>query len=126
MKRSKKAQTEELQDSSAALLKMRIEATIRPGRRAETKDWADDLNIDRVPDSKGEVRALLTVADLVRLLEQGLEIHLSRAHASEPLDPSLIVSDTSFKQWLNERVNTLKAKRPRDCEAVLTSNSREA
>jgi len=110
MKQSKKAQTEERQDSTAALLKMRFEATIRPGRKAETKDWADDLNVDRVPDSKGEVRALLTVADLARLLEEGLEINLSRAHASEPLDPSLIVSDSSFKQWLNERVNTLKAK----------------
>ena len=109
MKRSKKAQTEDLQDSTAALLKMRFEATIRPGRKAE-KNWADDLNVDRVPDSKGEIRALLTVADLARLLEQGLEIHLSRAHASEPLDPSLIVSDASFKQWLDEKVNTLKAK----------------
>jgi hypothetical protein len=110
MKRSNKAETKEPQESNAALLKLRFEAAIYPGRKAETKDWADDLNVDRVPDTRGEVRALLTVADLVRLLEQGLEVRLFRAHASEPLDPALIVTDTSFKHWLDERVNTLKAK----------------
>lgn len=110
MKRSKKADTKKRGERNAALLKMRFEATIYPGRKAETKDWADDLDVDRVPDSKGEVRALITVEDLVRLLEQGLEVRLFRAHASEPLDRALIVTDTSFKRWLDEKVNTLKAQ----------------
>jgi hypothetical protein len=109
MKRSKKADTKR-GERNAALLKMRFEATIYPGRKADARDWAYDLNIDRVPDSKGEVRALITVEDLVRLLEQGLEVRLFRAHASEPLDPALIVTDTSFKRWLDEQVNTLKAQ----------------
>ena len=110
MKRSKKAQTVESQETSAALLKVRFEATIYPGRKTE-KNWADDLNVDRVPDnSKGEVRALLSVDDLVRLLEQGLEVRLTRVHVSEQLDPALIVTDTAFKRWLDEKVNTLKAK----------------
>jgi hypothetical protein len=109
MKRSKKADAEERRDRNAALLKMRFEATIYPGRKAKTKDWADDLDVDRVPDSRGRVRALITVDDLVRLLDQGLEVRLYRAHAYEPLDPALIVTDKSFKRWLDEQVGTLKA-----------------
>jgi len=109
MKRSKKADAEERQDRNAAFLKMRFEATIYPGRKAKTKDWADDLDVDRVPDAKGRVRALITVEDLVRLLDQGLEVRLYRAHAHGPLDPALIVTDKSFKRWLDEQVSTLKA-----------------
>ena len=91
---------------------MRFEATIFPGRKAEDKNWADDLNVDRVPDHEGAVRALLSAEDLVRLLEQGLEVRLTRVHASGPLDPALIVSDESFQRWLDEKVNRLKATPP--------------
>jgi hypothetical protein len=109
MKRSKKADAEERLERNAALLKMRFEATIYPGRRAKTKDWADNLDVDRVPDTKGRVRALITVEDLVRLLDQGLEVRLYRAHAHEPLNPALIVTEKSFKRWLDEKISTLKA-----------------
>jgi hypothetical protein len=109
MKRSKKADAEESRDRHAALLKMRFEATIYPGRKAKTKEWANDLDIDRVPDRKGRIRALITLKDLVRLLDQGLEVRLYRAHPSEPLDPALILTDKSFKRWLEEQVTTLKA-----------------
>ncbi|MBK9316864.1 MAG: hypothetical protein IPM55_21855 [Acidobacteria bacterium] len=39
----------------------------------------------------------------------GREVRLYRAHAYEPLDPALIVTDRSFKRWLDEQVRTLKA-----------------
>jgi hypothetical protein len=110
MKRSKKGDVEERQERNAGFLKLRFEATIYPGRKAKTKDWADDLDVDRVPDIKGRVRALITVEDLVRLLDQGLEVRLYRAHAYEPLDPALIVTGKSFKRWLDEQVSNLKAK----------------
>ncbi len=110
MKRSKKADAEERQDRNAALLRMRFEATIFPGRKTKTKDWADDLDVDRVPDARGRVRALITVEDLVRLLDQGLEVRLYRAHPYEPLDPTLIMSEEAFKGWLDEQVNALKSK----------------
>ena len=109
MKRSKKADAEERQERDAALLKMRFGATIHPGRRAKTKDWADDLGIDRIPDSKGRVRALITVEDLVKLLDQGLEVRLYRAYAYGPLDPALIVTEESFRRWLDEQISALKA-----------------
>jgi hypothetical protein len=109
MKRSKKTDAEERQDRDAALLKMRFGATIYPGRKAKTKNWADDLDVDRVPDASGRVRALITIEDLVRLLDQGLEVRLYRAYTSEPLDPALIMKDRLFNSWLEEQVNTLKA-----------------
>jgi|SRR5829696_894323 len=109
MKQSKKADAEERQQRNAALLKTRFEATIYPVRKAKKKNWADDLDIDRVPDAKGRVRALITIEDLVRLLDQGLEVRLYRAHAYEPLDPALIMTDSSFKRWLEEQENTLKS-----------------
>ena len=107
---SQKATAAEPQDRNAALLKMRFEATIFPGRKAKTDNWADDLNVDRVPDAEGRIRALITVEDLVSLLDQGLEVRLFRAYPSEPLDPALIMTDESFKNWLEEKVTALKAK----------------
>lgn len=92
---------------------MRFEATIYPGRKAETKNWADDLNVDRVPDHEGQVRALLSVDDVVRLLEQGLEVRLTRVHAPGPLDPSLVATDESFQRWLDEKIKALKATPPK-------------
>jgi hypothetical protein len=109
-KRSKKADSEERQNPKRELLKMRFQATIYPGANAKTKNWADDLDVDRVPDTKGRVRALIIVEDLVRLLERGLEVRLYRAHAYEPVDPALITTDKNFKSWLDERLNALKAK----------------
>jgi hypothetical protein len=109
MKRSKKTDKTKSRYRAAALLKMRLEATIYPGRKAKTKDWADALDVDRIPDTKGRVRALITVEDLVRLLDQGLEVRLYRAHAYQPLDPELIMTDSSFERWLEEQVSTLKA-----------------
>ena len=89
-------------------LEVTFEATIYPGRKAKTKQWADDLDVDRVPDVKGRVRALITVEDCVRLLDRGLEIRLYRSHPHEPLDRALIVTDKSFRQWLDKQVSTLK------------------
>src|SRR5215208_5393552 len=109
MKQSKKADADERQERNASLLKMQFEATIYPGRKAKTKDWADDLDIDRVPDARGRVRALITVEDLVRLLDQGLEVRFHRAHPYGPLDPELIVPEESFQRWLDEQVKALQA-----------------
>jgi hypothetical protein len=109
MKQSRRASAEQPQEQSAALLKMRFGATIHPGRRAKSKDWAEGLDVDRIPDARGRVRALITVEDLVRLLEQGLEVRLYRAYPYGPLDPALIVTDESFARWLEEQVSALQS-----------------
>jgi hypothetical protein len=107
-KRSKKNYETKSRNRITALLKMRLEATIYPGRTAKMKEWADDLDVDRVPDAKGRVRALITVEDCVRLLNRSLEVRLYRAHPHEPLDRALIVADKSFRQWLDKQVSALK------------------
>jgi hypothetical protein len=109
-KRSKKTDKTKTRYRTAALLKMRLEGTIYPGRKAKTKEWADDLDVDRgcIHDAKGRVRALITVEDCVRLLGRGLEVRLYQAHPHEPLDRALIVTDKSFRQWLDKQVSTLK------------------
>lgn len=62
------------------------------------------LEIDRVQDPKGQVRALLTPEDCVRLLDQGFEIRLQYAHPVAPLDPALIATDESVRRWLDEEL----------------------
>jgi hypothetical protein len=86
---------------------VRFEATIHPGRNAGS-DWIDRLDIDRVPDPKGGIRALVSAADCVRLLNQGVEIHLHRAYPVQPLDPALIESDQSFQRRLEKELRTVK------------------
>ncbi len=83
---------------------VRFEATIHAGRKARSANWIDELNVDRVPDSKGLIRALLTPDDCVRLLDQGLEVRLHHAHPIRPLDPRLIETDESVRRWLDNRL----------------------
>jgi hypothetical protein len=88
--------------------KVRFEATIHPGRKARSADWMNRLEIDRVPDPKGQVRALLTAEDCVRLLDEGFEIRLHHAHPVRPLDPASIETDESVRRWLDEELKGLE------------------
>ncbi len=88
--------------------KMRFEATIHAGRKTKSDDWANHLDVDRVPDAKGRVRALVTADDCVRLLDQGLEIRLYHAHPVRPLDPALIETDESVRRWLDKKLRGIK------------------
>src|SRR5215204_2076768 len=71
---------------------MRFNATIHAPDKESASRMAQ-LDIDRVPDPKGLVRALVTAADLARLLDQGFEVHLHQAHPIQPLNPKLIETD---------------------------------
>ena len=63
------------------------------------------LEIDFVPDPKtGEIRALLTAEDCVRLLDQGFEVRLHHAHPVRPLDPKLIETDESVRRRVEEQL----------------------
>jgi hypothetical protein len=88
---------------------MRFDATIYPPKKANP-NWVNQLNIDRVPDAKGLVRALVTAADCVRLLDQGFEVRLHQAHPVRPLDPKLIENDEEFKKWLEKKLKTVSGK----------------
>ena len=84
--------------------KVRFEATIHPRDPVTSSDWMDQLRVDRVPDPKGELRALLTADDCVRILEQGFDIHLHHAHHVRPLDPALIATDEAVARWLKDQL----------------------
>jgi hypothetical protein len=88
---------------------MRFDATIHaPDKKSASR--MDQLDIDRVPDPKGLVRALVTAADLARLLDQGFEVHLHQAHPVQPLNPKLIETDKSVRRWLNKKLGTKSRK----------------
>lgn len=91
-----------------SLVETRFEATIHPGRNSREGDWAIELNIDRVPDNSGRVRALIGFEELVRLLDQGYEVRLYHAHRQGPLDPALVQPDESFQKWLDERLSSTR------------------
>ena len=88
---------------------MRFDATIHaPDKQKASR--IDQLDIDRVPDPKGLIRALVTAADLARLLDQGFEVHLHHAHPVRPLDPKLIETDESVRLSLDKKLGTKSKK----------------
>src|SRR5215211_7877601 len=93
---------------------VRFEATVHAGRKPMRADWRNQLEIDRVQDPKGEVRALLTAEDCVRLLDEGFEVRLQHAHPVRPLDPKLIETDESVRRRVEEQLKGIaRATGPR-------------
>ena len=82
-------------------------ATIHAGRKDVNVDLIKQLDIDRVPDPKGQVRALITADDCVRLLDLGFEVRLHHAHPIRPLDPTLIETNESVRRLLDEKLKGL-------------------
>ena len=96
-------------DHRDGALTMRFDATIHaPDKQKASR--IDQLDIDRVPDPKGLVRAHHTAADLARLLDQGFEVHLHHAHPVQPLNPKLIEKDESVRRWLDKKLGTKRKK----------------
>ena len=91
---------------------VRFEATL-PASRARTLAVVSALGLDRLPDSNGEIRLLLTADDARKLLEQGFEVHLKSAHPVKPLEQSFILTDKAAKKWLDGQLKSLPRKRGR-------------
>jgi hypothetical protein len=94
----------------------RFEATVQQGGRDTALARVADLDLDRVPDPRGEVRLLVGTEDLVRLLEMGYEVHLHRLARPEPLPKELLSDDDAVRRWLEERVTGI-SRAPEDKEA---------
>lgn len=88
--------------------RVRFEATIHAGGMTPSADSLNYLDIDRIPDPKGEIRALLTVDDCVRLLDQGFELRLHRAYPVRPIDPALIETNEAVERWLDEELSGIE------------------
>ena len=96
--------------------KVRFEATIHSRRKDLNVDAIADLALDRVPDPKGRIRALVSADDCVRLLALGFEVRLQHAHPIRPLDPKLIETDDSVRRLVQEKLRGLL---PRDAKLEL-------
>jgi hypothetical protein len=83
---------------------LRFEATIHPGDADVPLESVADLDLDRVPDPQRGVRLLVTVEEIVALLERGYEVRLHRLARVEPLSPELRIEDDEAIAWLEERV----------------------
>ena len=83
---------------------LRFEATIHQGERERALSRVADLDLDRVPDPRGDVRLLINPDELALLLDEGYEVRLYRTVRPQPLHPDLVVGDDEAVRWLEERV----------------------
>ena len=83
---------------------LRFEATVHAGPGARTLARVADLDLDRVPDPRGDVRVLVDAEELTRLLDEGYEVHLHGTVRAAPLDPALVMDDDEAERWLEEMV----------------------
>ncbi|MGA8046841.1 MAG: hypothetical protein WCA30_11320 [Dermatophilaceae bacterium] len=86
---------------------LRFEATVQAGPRVRTLARVADLDLDRVPDPRGDVRVLASAEELARLLDEGYEVHLYGTVRAAPLDPGLVMDDDEAVRWLEEMVEGL-------------------
>jgi hypothetical protein len=86
----------------------RFEAIVLREAIGEARQIVADLDLDRLPDSKGEVRVLLTAEEAARLLECGYELRLLKAYPIGPLDPSRVMDDKAAQSALEQRIRGLR------------------
>ena len=88
---------------------VRFEATVhpRPGvvvAAAAVEQRVSELDLDRVPDTAGELRVLLTPDEMARLTAQGFEVRVQQALPVRPLEPGLVADDAAVREWFDTTV----------------------
>jgi hypothetical protein len=94
--------------AGADLPGVRFEGTVHPGEQAQDVARVADLDLDRIPDREGGVRILVTLDDLVRLLDSGYEVHLYRALPVQPLSAEMVSSDDDARAWFEGQVQGIQ------------------
>ena len=91
---------------------MRLEVTVHPGAGAEQSslDGVYDLDLDRVPDPKGELRVLVTEEQLKELVARGYEVRQLKSYPVQPLDKSLIMDDETAVGAVERQLEGLRQK----------------
>jgi len=89
---------------------LRFVATLRALVYAKAVALIADLALDRLPDTNGQLRLLVSPQDLERLLAQGVEVTLLAALPIAPLNPSLILTTPQSKRWLDAQVKRVPKK----------------
>ena len=80
---------------------MRFEATVHGKDVEAARKVVADLDLDRLPDTEGTVRALVTAEDAARLLDRGFEVRLHKAYPVRPIDPKLVMDDEAARSSLD-------------------------
>jgi hypothetical protein len=68
------------------------------------------MDLDRVPDPGEDVRLLVDMDEVARLVENGFEVTIVRAAPTGPLDPALIMDDAAAAAWLEEHLGGMEQK----------------
>ena len=82
----------------------RFEATVHPGVREAALSRVADLDLDRIPDPRGDIRVIITADELAELVHRGYEVRVERTVPIAPLDPQRIQSDDEAARWLEDRI----------------------
>lgn len=90
----------------------RFEATVRPGRGKQNLADLDSVPLDRMPDARGRLRALVTADEIVTLLDLGYEVSLHRHLAIQPMAAELIATDESVRRTLEHRFAPVRPALP--------------
>src|SRR5215470_1990595 len=87
---------------------VRFEGTVHPGEQAQDVARVADLDLDRIPGPEDQVRILVTLDDLVRLLDNGYEVHLYRALPVRPLSAEMVFSEDDTRAWFEDQVRDVQ------------------
>ncbi len=90
--------------STSEPVPVRFEAVVRSNTHELAISTIDALDLDRVPDSGGEIRLIVGPEDCARLVAEGYEVRLQQVVPVQPLDPELVVSDSAAQAWFDEQV----------------------
>ena len=89
---------------------MRLEVTVHPGAEQRSLDRVYDLDLDRIPDPKGELRVLVTEEQLKELVARGYEVRQLKSYPVQPLDKSLIMDDETAVGAVERQLERLRQK----------------
>jgi hypothetical protein len=85
----------------------RFVATIYPGRHSDLAGIRA-MGLDVVPSRDAEVHALVSIGECIALLDAGYEVRLHHHYPIEPVDPSLIATDSEARRWLKSRLAEIR------------------
>lgn len=89
---------------------VRLEVTVHPGAEQRSLDGVYDLDLDRVPDPKGELRVLVTEEQLKELVARGYEVRQLKSYPVQPLDRSLIMDNETAVVAVERQLEELRRK----------------
>ncbi len=89
---------------------MRLEVTVHPGAEQKSLDAVYDLDLDRIPDAKGELRILVTEEQLEELVARGYEVRQLKSYPVQSLDKSLIMDDETAVGAVEQQLKSLRQK----------------